>query len=257
MERVKSIKQYIFVIRQLNRREIRKQNSETYLGAFWNIVNPLLFMIIMSALYGTIFRHDIENFQVYFFSGYIVYFLYKTGMEGAMLSIVQNKTFLLHTKIPMKIFIFERVYTALINSMYMIIAFVALIFYYHIPIGLFDILVIPIIVLIVLTVFGFGEILAVVYVYFEDMRHLYSIFMTLVMFASAIIFPIERVSEMLQLVIGLTPVYNSIYLFRGVIMYGIFPAPIDWLKQIIWCVFALTIGEIVFRRNMNKLVQKI
>ncbi len=254
---MKSIGQYIFVIRQLNKREIRKQNSETYLGAFWNIVNPLLFMIIMSALYGTIFQHDIENFQVYFFSGYIIYFFYKTGMEGAMLSIVQNKTFLIHTKIPMRIFIFERVYTALINSMYMIIAFLALIIYYRIQIGFIDILIIPIIALIVLTVFGFGEILAVVYVYFEDMRHLYSIFMTLVMFASAIIFPIERVSEMLQLIIGVTPVYNSIYLFRTVIMYGTLPEPIDWIKQILWCVFALVIGEIVFRKNRNNLVQKI
>ena len=139
----------------------------------------------------------------------------------------------------------------------MIIAFLALIIYYRIQIGFIDILIIPIIALIVLTVFGFGEILAVVYVYFEDMRHLYSIFMTLVMFASAIIFPIERVSEMLQLIIGVTPVYNSIYLFRTVIMYGTLPEPIDWIKQILWCVFALVIGEIVFRKNRNNLVQKI
>ncbi len=254
---MKDIKQYIFVIKQLNRKETRRLNSGTQLGTFWNVFNPLLFMVVMSTLYGTIFKHDIDNFQVYFFSGFIIYTLYKSGMEGAMLSIVQNKNFLLHTKIPMRIFVFERVYTALVNSIYMLIAFVAVLIYYKIPFRALDILVIPVILSIVLTVFGFGEVLAVICVFFEDIRYLYSILMTLVMFGSAIIFPIERVSQGLQMFIRITPIYNGTYLFRSIVMNGKIPELTAWIEQMFWCAFALFIGEVVFKKNMNKLVEKI
>ena len=81
--------------------------------------------------------------------------------------------------------------------------------------------------------------------------------MTLVMFGSAIIFPIERVSQGLQMFIRITPIYNGTYLFRSIVMNGKIPELTAWIEQMFWCAFALFIGEVVFKKNMNKLVEKI
>ena len=45
------IRQYIFVIRQLTAREITRKYARSFLGIIWSVLNPLLFMIVMSIVF--------------------------------------------------------------------------------------------------------------------------------------------------------------------------------------------------------------
>ena len=54
------IKQYLFVIRQLSSREIKRKYTRTYLGILWSVLNPLLTMIVMAVVFTQIFQRSIE-----------------------------------------------------------------------------------------------------------------------------------------------------------------------------------------------------
>lgn len=45
------IKQYLFVIHELTSREIKRKYVRSSLGILWSVLNPLLFMIVMSVVF--------------------------------------------------------------------------------------------------------------------------------------------------------------------------------------------------------------
>lgn len=249
--------QYAFVIHELANRENKRLYAESHFGALWNVANPLLFMIVMSTLYSTIFIHDIENFPVYFFTGILFYNFYKSATVNAMSSIVTNRVFLLQTKIPKNVFVIERVYAAFINFLYSGIAYILLLLFYRIKVGAVALLLPLDIILTVFVVLGIAKVLAIMYVFFEDISYLYSVFMTLMIFASALFYPIEKLSTNLQYVIGFNPIYISLAIARDCVLYGKFPIMTLWIKLGIWAVGSYLIGTLIFKFKENDVMQRI
>ena len=57
-------KQYLFVIRELTSREIKRKYSRSYLGIVWSVLNPLLMMTVLSMIFTQIFDRAIENYPI-------------------------------------------------------------------------------------------------------------------------------------------------------------------------------------------------
>ena len=60
------IEQYIFVIRELVSREIKRKYARSVLGIVWSVLNPLLTMVVMSMIFSYMFKRSIPNFPIYF-----------------------------------------------------------------------------------------------------------------------------------------------------------------------------------------------
>ena len=80
----------------------------------------------------------------------------------------------------------------------------------------------PILLLVVL-IFGIGLILAVCNTYFSDIGYLYNVFTLILMYASALFYPMEIVPAQVQMIFTLNPVYSAISCFRECVLYGIVP----------------------------------
>ena len=57
-------KQYLFVIRELTSREIKRKYARSYLGIVWSVLNPLLSMTVLSLIFSQMFRRSIENYPI-------------------------------------------------------------------------------------------------------------------------------------------------------------------------------------------------
>ena len=251
----KKISQYLFVIVELAKREIKRQHSEAKLGALWNVINPLLFMIVMSALYGTIFKHDIENFQVYFMIGFVFYTLYRTATTHAMDALVSNKMFLVRTTLPKNVFILEKIVYALIDFMYSLIALAILMCFFRIRITPMILFFIPDLILTLFIVTGLGKILSIINVYFADIRYLYSVFMTLVLFGSAVFYPADRLTGIMRTILEINPVYLSLTIARECILYSRIPGGKYWIYLLVWSIISYTIGTAIFEKKSADIIQ--
>ena len=94
------IKQYLFVIRQLSSREIKRKYTRTYLGILWSVLNPLLTMIVMAVVFTQIFQRSIEYYPLYLMAGQILWQLFSGATNSAMTSLVDNKMLLTQVKQP-------------------------------------------------------------------------------------------------------------------------------------------------------------
>lgn len=256
-KRAEERKQYFFVIRELTDREIRRKYARSYLGILWSVLSPLLNMVVMSLIFSTMFRRSIENFPIYYLTGNVFWSLFSTATNTSMTALVDNHNLLLKVKLPKQTFVLSRIYTALVNFLYTLIAYGLMLLVFRIRISATMLLLPVIIFFALLFSIGVGYILSILYVFFADIKHLYSIVLTLWMYLSAIFYPVSQLPEHMQRFIGWNPIYVQIAVARDCVMYGVVSAPALWMKLIGWGVGIFALGYLVFRKNQNKVMQKI
>ena len=255
--RFSDILQYVFVIRELTSREIKRKYARSSLGIIWSVLNPLLMMVVMSLIFSTMFKRSIENFPIYYLTGQTIWGLFSGATNSAMTALVDNKSLLIKAKLPKHTFILSRVYTALVNFGYTCIAYVLMLLIFRIKFTL-TMLLFPVGILFALIfAIGMGYMLATEYVFFADIKYLYGIFLTLLMYMSAIFYPVENLPEMVQKVVNMNPVYLQILFARECVMYGNVPEAWVWIRLICWSIGSVAVGMIIFKIQENKIMQTI
>ena len=104
---------------------------------------------------------------------------------------------------------------------------------------------------------GVAFILSIAYVFFGDVKHLYSVLLTLWMYCSALFYPVEMLPEYVKRVVVENPLFNYINCARRVMMWGQLPTFPEILRMVLWGVGMFVVGYLVFEKNKNKVMQKM
>ena len=250
-------KQYFFIIRELTGREIKRKYARSFLGIVWSVLQPLMTMIVLALVFTHMFSRKIENFPVYLMCGQVIWGMYSGATNSAMTSLVDNKTLLIKVKFPKVIFPISRAATALVNLGYSMIALILIMIFFRIKPN-WIMLLFPIdILFLFLFRLGIGYILSILYVFFADIKHLYSVFLTMLMYCSAIFYSVDSLSPFMQKVVGLNPVYNYIYIMRCCMLHASMPEISSILMMVLWGIGVYLIGSYIFRRSQNAVMQVI
>lgn len=251
------IRQYIFVIRELTGRELKRKYARSKLGAIWSILNPLLTMIVMSVVFSYMFRRSIVNYPVYYICGHICWDLFTQSTNRSITALVDNKQMLIKVKIPFRVFIISRVYTALVNLGYSLIACIPIFLVFRIHIS-WCVFFIPVIIgFELLFCLGISYALSTWYVFFGDLKHLWSVFVLILLYLSALFYPISNLPEYLRHIVANNPTYIFIDCFRWVILEASLPPLHTIIKMVIWSIVMFILGVLVAKKNRNKIMQRL
>ncbi len=257
MDRLRNeIKQLSFVIEQISYKENKRKIDETHLGLLWNIINPLLYLLVLTTFYKKVVVHDYD-YPVFVFIGLLIMKFYSDGTMSAMRSLVLNKQLLVKSKLSIGVFIVEKVFISIKDLFFSSIALIPIMIAFHVKIHLRTLLIIPVLFLTVAVVIGIGTILAIIYVYFEDIGYLYTIIMSVMVFVSGVFMPIERMPEYVQPILAINPIFLSIYISRNCLMYNLPSYWTAWVKLILWAISTMTIGLVLLKKNKNKIMNLI
>ena len=177
------------LLNELVARDIKIKYRRSVLGVLWALLNPLLMMIVLSVVFSNLFRFDIENFPLYLLSGQIVFNFFNESTTTAMSSIIANSSLIKKVYVPKYLFVISRVVSVFINLlasfMALIIVMIAMRAELH-----WTVLLAPVpLLLLVFFSLGVGLILAAITVRFRDIMHLYSVFTTMLMYLTPVIYP--------------------------------------------------------------------
>mgnify|MGYP003291157647 CR=1 FL=1 len=250
-------KQNMFAIKQLVTREVKRKYARSYLGIVWSVLNPLMSMAIMSMIFSTMFRRSIENFPIYYLTGNIFWQMFSGATNSAMTALVDNKMLLMKVKMPKQTFVLARVYTAFTNFGYTCIAYVFMLIIFRIQVSWTMVLFLFPVLFLLLFSMGIGYLLSILYVFFGDIKHLYSVVLTLWMYLCAIFYPVTQLSEQMQAIVSMNPLYTFIDFARQCVMYQTVPEPMQWFKMMAWGIGIFGFGYWFFKKNENTVMQKI
>ena len=170
-----------------------------------------------------------------------------------MNSVIASEGIIRKIYVPKYIFPLSRVISSLVNVVFSFLAFLVVSIVigmpFHWTIILFPI---PILYTFVFSL-GIAMLVSSLAVFFRDLTYLYSILVLLIMYLSAIFWPVEILEgTFLESYIGLNPIYQFITYFRYLALWGEIP---DLWTNMVCIGFALVAfcgGTFVFMKQQDK-----
>ena len=241
-----------FLLKQLVKKNLTSKYKDSVLGILWSFFNPLLIMIVFTAIFSMLFGRNIDNYPVYFLSGRLLYDFFSAGSKGAMNSIKRNSGILKKIYVPKYMFAISAVCYEFINFLISFVILFGVMIVTGAPFYPTLLLSIIPIALLFILVFGLGLILSVCNTYFSDIGYLYNVFTLVLMYSSALFYPIEVVPARIQILFTLNPVYTAISTFRECV-YGVVPDMFSIAYLGAFAVTVLLVGIILFKMYEKKL----
>ena len=248
LSEIRELYQYRDLILQLTIRNITVRYKRSTLGILWTMLDPLLTMIVMAFVFTALLRRQVPHFPIYLLTGLTVWNYFAQATTSAMHDFVTSERLVSKVYLPQSTFVIVASTTALVNFLFSLVSLVLIALFTAVPLSLYSLtLIIP---LAILTAFnlGIGLILAPLEALYSDISNIYGIFLRLLIYLSAIFYPIDILPGWLQTVVKINPVYQFIDIFRNPIYRGT-PIPLDSLVYTaILSVVLLIVGAAFFTR---------
>ena len=118
MERLSTLFRYKDLLRELVVRDLKLKYRRSFLGYLWSILNPLLIMLVMVAVFSHMFRAGIENFPVYLLSGQAVFDFIRNSTTMAMYSVLDNGALIKKIYVPKYIFTLSKITSTMVDFVF-------------------------------------------------------------------------------------------------------------------------------------------
>ena len=249
---------YAPLLRELVIRDIKIRYRHSVLGILWTVLSPLLNMIVMTVVFQTIFANSIEFFALYVMIGNVVFSFVSESTNRGMNAILWNASLIKKVYIPKYLFPLANVVSSLVNFGFSFIAMIFVMLIIRAPFR--PIMLTFIIPLVYLMIFAFGLslILCAINVFFRDIQHLYTVFLTVWMYISAIFYDVSMLGNgFVKTIININPLYQYIRFFREIIMDGVFPGIYHNIYCALWAALMLVMGILFFKTTQKKFILHI
>ena len=247
-------KKYEFLFSELVKRDFKQKYKRTSLGMLWSILSPLMTLLVMKIVFTEFFGRDTPHYTTYLFSGNLVMAFYKEATKNGMNSLVSNRKIIDKINIPKYLFLFSKNVSALVNFLITLIVYFLFCAFDGIHFGpRMLMLLYPIITLTIMNI-GIGMVLSALFVFFQDMKYLYDVFLTLLTYLSAIFYRVDRFDATIQQLFLLNPVYANIKYFRTVVIDGVIPSPAYHLLLLFYAFFFLLLGGMIYKKYNKEFI---
>lgn len=248
------LKHNIFVLSSLVSRDFKLKYRRSILGVLWSVLNPLLMMVVLTAVFSFMFRFNIENYPLYLILGNILFALVSDATNESMHSIISASSLIKKIKIEKAVFPIEKVLFQLVNFAISLVAVICVMIYFKIA-PTVNLVFLPLLLLyVMLFSIGLGMILSALAVFFRDVIHLWGVVMTAWMYATPIFYPIEQLVGWMQQAMSFNPIYHYITYFRDIVMWNIRPSLSENIICLVMGLVSLAIGILVFKKSENRFI---
>ena len=99
-EYVNTFMRYRFLLGELVKKGIKLKYRRSYLGIIWSLLEPLLTMIVLTIVFGTLFGNKDRTFPVYILTGRLLYTFYSSATKAALKSVRANSAMIKKVYVP-------------------------------------------------------------------------------------------------------------------------------------------------------------
>ncbi len=249
-----ALKRNWFTISSLVSKDFKLKYRRSALGVVWSVLNPLLMMIVLSAVFSTFFRFAIPNYPLYIILGNTLFALMSESTTGAMWSILDSSSLIKKVRIEKLIFPIEKVLFQLVNFCISLIAVgIVMIYFKIVPTA--SILMVPVLlVYVVLFSAGLGMALAALAVFFRDVCHLWGVIITAWTYATPLFYPLEVLPDWMMPIMELNPMYHYVTYFRDLLLNGTIPGLGENLLCLGMALITFFVGLLIFKKSEKKFI---
>jgi lipopolysaccharide transport system permease protein len=219
-EHLARLREYGDLLYTLSVHRIAVRYKQTSLGLAWALLQPVMMMVIFTAVFSILARMPSEGmpYALFAFTALLPWSLFNTAVTGGTNSLVAHTALITKVYFPREILPITYAAAAIFDFAIGFVVLLALMYWYAVPLTVHAILVLPIVVVLVLWILTVSLVLAAVQVRFRDIGVALPVLMQILMFASPIIYPLSVVPPAWRSWYLLNPLAGIVSSFRDVLL---------------------------------------
>lgn len=232
------------------KRDIKVRYANSFLGAVWIILQPLIFTLIISAVFSLIFRGEVGNapYFLYVMIGFVNWLFFSQSISLSAKSLVINRELISNAKFPRESIVISTIASKLIDYLVNIALFFVLFFVMNQDLVNGYIIFLPILLITQISLqLGLGLIASSINVYYRDVQNAVDLLLQVLFYLTPIIYPLNIIPENLAAIIKLNPLTIIISLYRD-ILFNQTVVIKELVSVFFLSVLILLIGVIIFRK---------
>ena len=244
------------------RSRVLTKNSRHRLGAFWLVGKPILDAAFYFIIFGLVLQVDrgLDNYPGFIIIGVLMFRLTTNALNQSAGLIHSSRSMIQAFSFPRASLVISLILRELISAIPILAAVVVMLVLvppHELP-SFTWLLVIPLVLMQSLLNLGAAFLIARAGASFPDVSFGIGFLSRVLMYASGVIFPIDRIIERLgahpavYAVITHNPLFVMLEMYRGILLDHNVPPADQWLTLLAWGVGLTVLGFLIFWRSEEK-----
>jgi ABC-2 type transport system permease protein len=235
-------------------KELTIRYKRSILGFLWALLNPILFMLVLTVVFSKILMAAQPHYAIFLLSMLVPWTFFSQSLGYAAESIVGNADLIKKVRVAKLVFPVAAVVSNMINLMLSFIPLILIVLVMRHPFywtWLF--LPVPIAALAILTL-GATFFFATANVYYRDVAHILQILLQVWFYITPIIYSLDLIPEKYRIFFKLNPIIYVLNGFRLGVYYGMLPTLESVIASFVCAFLALYFGFRIFRKHQDEFV---
>ena len=240
---------YRELLYQMTRRDLMLRYKQTIMGVGWAVFTPIMNTLIFSVVFMRVTQIDVGvPYPLFAYCGLLAWNLSASALRFSVSSLTANTNLVAKVYFPREIFPFSAVVVSAVDFGVGAVVLGAMMVYYRIPVTP-ALAFLPVVILVQLMfTAGVSLLLAMANLFYRDVKYLFEVVITVWMFATSVVYPIDRVGGTLSVVLKLNPMTPIIDAYRSVLLRGELPPTAPFVAAALLSVVAMVGGWLLFHR---------
>lgn len=215
---------------------LRSEASKYYLSYLWWVLEPLLLLLVYYVVFGLLFERGGKGFITELMIGITVWGWFAHSVSASMPAIMESKGLIHQVYAPKYIFPTIKIAVCSFKQLFAFTLLFGFLVSLEQP-SLYWLHFLPLMAIQLLVISGTGILLAGIVPFLPDLKLLFDLFLTIMMFLSGVFYTLERVPEEYREYFLYNPMANLIHQYRLILIHQ--QAPDYWSLSVILLIFSL------------------
>ena len=231
------------------RRNISLRYKRSILGVLWTVLEPLAVISILALVFSAVFRFEIDNYPVYILSGWVMWEFFARATSVMAGDIQATREITSRFRVPRSAFLVASVLSTLFNWALAMLVLGAVMAVMDHPFT-WALVTVPVAMLLTAVfAFGVGCAVATLAALFHDFILMYTVLLTMWLYATPVIYPIEIVPDAARPLFLLNPLTHLVALVRAPIYEGRWPLATEWMTAVVISMMSAIAGVWILTRS--------
>lgn len=236
----------------LGTQDIKMRYRRSSIGPFWITISTAVTIYCMGFLYGHLFKLDLATYFPYLGAGIIGWTLLSTLMIESCHIFIESENYIRNQESFMSLFMMRLILRNMTIFAHNLLAFMPIIFIFHLGTGLSLLALIPGLFLIALNVLCWGMVLAILGTRYRDIAQMINSIVQVIFFLTPVMWMPKLLPERIQWAITYNPFYHFLNLIRAPLLNQ------PWGADTLWMVMIVSVmGALSYLAMTHKYTQRV
>ncbi len=248
---------YRGLLRGLVQRDLTVKYKGSLLGVAWSLLHPLVMVAVYTLAFRYVVQVPIERFPLFLLSGLLPWMFFTGALGAATSSIVDNGTLVRKVAFPRVVLPVAAVASALVQFAIMYVVLVPTAIVIGPGLSMAWAAILPVVVFQTAFTVGLGLLLATMYVFVRDARHLLDVTLQVWFWLTPIVYAASLAPEGLRRWLQLNPMLHFVSAYQQIVTRQTVPSAATFALLAVIGTTTLLVGWTVFGRAQKRFAEHV